>query len=105
MPRPPRWPTAATCTAPIAPPRRRCSIVKPEGHSINIKGDSTCAVVFAVEPTDYEYGQLGLVITSFGWASMSELARGDPGRLKALQAAANEAPNVNLFPDGALDPV
>jgi hypothetical protein len=80
-------------------------IVKPEGHSINIKGDSTCAVIFAVEPTDYEYGQLGLVITSFGWASMSELARGDPGKLKELQAAANEAPNVNLFPDGSLQPL
>ena len=79
-------------------------IVKPEGHSINIKGNSTCAVVFAVEPTDYEYGQLGMVITNFGWASMSELARGDPGRLKELQATANEAPNVNLFPDGALEP-
>jgi hypothetical protein len=79
-------------------------IVKPEGHSINIRGNSTCAVIFAVDPSDYEYGQLGLVITSFGWASMAELARGDPGRLKELQAAAFAAPNATLFPDGSLQP-
>ena len=80
-------------------------VVEPEGRSANIKGDSTCAVVFAVEPTDYEYGQLGMVITNFGWASMVELARGDPEQLQELQATANEAPNVNLFPDGALEPI
>ena len=80
-------------------------IVKPEGHSINIHGKSTCAVIFAVDPSDYEYGQVGLVITSFGWASMAELARGDPGRLQQLQQAANAAPNANLFPDGSLEPV
>ena len=50
-------------------------VVKPEGHSINIKGDQTCAVIFAVDSSDYEYGDVGLVITSFGWASMRELAR------------------------------
>jgi len=80
-------------------------VVQPEGHSINIKGDQTCAVIFAVDPSDYEYGDVGLVITSFGWASMRELARGDPGALTELQETANAAPNANLFPDGSLEPV
>ena len=80
-------------------------VVEPQGHSINIKGEETCAVIFAVDSTDYEYGDVGLVITSFGWASMRELARGDPGALTELQEAANAAPNANLFPDGSLQPV
>lgn len=78
-------------------------LVEPSRGSINIKGDQACAVVFAVEPSDYEYGDVGMVITSFGWASMRELARGDAGRLTELQTAAYAAPNVQLFPDGTLE--
>ena len=80
-------------------------LVEPEGRSVNIKGDRTCAVIFAVDSSDYEYGDVGLVITSFGWASMRELSRGDPAVLTELQGAAFGAPNVNLYPDGSLQPV
>jgi hypothetical protein len=80
-------------------------VVEPSSGSINIKADQACAVVFAVDPGDYEYGDVGMVVTSFGWASMRELARGDEGRLAELQDAAYAAPNVQLFPDGTLQPV
>ena len=82
--------------------RAQVLLVEPSSGSINIKGDRACAVVFAVEPGDYEYGDVGMVVTSFGWASMRELARGDAGRLTELQDAASAAPNVQLFPDGTL---
>ncbi len=78
-------------------------LVEPSPGSINIKGDQACAVVFSVDRSDYEYGDVGLVITSFGWASMRELARGDAGRLAELQDAAYAAPNTQLFPDGTLE--
>ena len=77
-------------------------LVEPSESAINIKGEEACTVVFAVQPNDYEYGNVGLVITSFGWASMRELARGDQTRLFELQEAANEAPNATLYPDGTL---
>lgn len=70
----------------------------------NVKGKETCAVVFAVPETDYEYGEVGLVVTRFGWASMRELARGEPRLLEEIQREATAAPNANLFPDGSIDP-
>lgn len=80
-------------------------LVEPSEDAINVKGDQACTVVFAVDESDYEYGDVGLVVTSFGWASMRELGRGDTSLLTELQAAAYEAPNVNLFPDGTLGAV
>ena len=77
-------------------------MVEPSQGSINIKAEAACAVVFAVDRSDYEYGDVGMVVTTFGWASMRELARGDAGRLAELQDAAYAAPNVQLFPDGTL---
>jgi hypothetical protein len=83
--------------------RAQVALVEPARGSFNVGGDETCAVVFAVEESDPEYGDVGLVVTKFGWASLRELARGDAGRLNALQREATEAPNANLFPDGTLD--
>jgi hypothetical protein len=80
-------------------------LVDPGDRALNIKGDEACAVIFVVEPSDDEYGDVGLVVTQFGWASMRELARGDSGRLRELQEAATAAPNARLFPDGTLDPM
>lgn len=80
-------------------------LVEPSPESFNIKADQACAVIFAVDRSDYEYGDVGMVITTFGWASMRELARGDAGRLSELQDAAYAAPNVQLFPDGTLEPL
>jgi hypothetical protein len=85
--------------------RAQVRLVEPARGSFNIAGDETCAVVFAVEESDPEYGDVGLVVTKFGWASLRELARGDVGHLNAIQREATEAPNANLFPDGTLDPL
>jgi hypothetical protein len=79
------------------------SLATPSQDAINIKGNEACAVIFSVPPNDFEYGDVGLVVTSFGWASMRELARSDPTRLDQLQEAATEAPNATLFPDGTLE--
>lgn len=73
--------------------------------AINVKGKQTCAVIFSVEPNDYEYGDVGLVITKFGWASMTELARGEASRLDEIQSEASSAPNVNVFPDGTIEEI
>ena len=83
--------------------RAQVLLVEPPADAINIKGEEACAVIFSVPPNDYEYGDVGLVVTSFGWASMRELARGDESRLIELQDAAGEAPNATLFPDGSLE--
>lgn len=82
--------------------RAQIDLVEPAGNAINIKGDEACAVIFAVPPSDYEYGDVGLVVTTFGWASMRELSRGDQAPLLELQEQATEAPNATLFPDGTL---
>jgi hypothetical protein len=83
--------------------RAQVLLVDTPENAINIKGEEACAVVFSVQPNDYEYGDVGLVVTSFGWASMRELARGDESRLVELQDAASEASNASLFPDGSLE--
>jgi hypothetical protein len=77
-------------------------LIEPAENSINIKGEETCAVIFSVPPSDFEYGDVGLVVTTFGWASMRELSRGDEARSFELQEEATEAPNATLFPDGTL---
>lgn len=78
------------------------SEIEPGRGAINIRQDQTCAVVFSVPPNDYEYGDVGLAKTRFGWASIQELDRGDPGRLVELQRSAAEKPNVLVFPDGTI---
>lgn len=72
--------------------------------AVNIREEGTCAVIFAVPESDYEFGDVGLVQTKFGWASMLEISRRDPEHLAELQRAATLAPNVNLFPDGTISP-
>lgn len=69
---------------------------------MNVRGSSTCAVVFTVPESDPEYGDVGLVVTRFGWASMTELARGDSERLKRIQDSARVEPNAAVFPDGTV---
>jgi hypothetical protein len=83
--------------------RAQIDLVEPEQGAINIKGEEACAVVFSVPENDYEYGDVGLVVTTFGWASMRELAPGDNGGLIELQDTAAAAPNATLFPDGTLE--
>jgi hypothetical protein len=80
------------------------ALLEPAEQSLNIDGTETCAVIFAVPESDFEYGDVGLVITKFGWASMQELARGDQIALEEIQREATENPNVNVFPDGTLEP-
>ena len=80
------------------------ALLEPAGESLNIEGTEACAVIFAVPESDYEYGDVGLVVTNFGWASMQELARGDQIALEEIQREATENPNVNVFPDGTLEP-
>lgn len=80
------------------------TLLEPSKGAINIKGTEACAVVFTVAESDPEYGDVGLVITRFGWASLRELARGDTARLTQIQRAANEGVNAKLFPDGTLAP-
>ena len=82
--------------------RAQIQLVEPGQDAINVKGEEACAVVFSVPPNDYEYGDVGLVVTTFGWASMRELGRDDESRLFELQDAAAAAPNATLFPDGTL---
>lgn len=79
------------------------AVLETSRGAINIKGDRTCAMIFAVPETDEEYGDVGLAVTKFGWASMQELARLDPSRLEELQREATRAPNVSLFPDGTVE--
>lgn len=82
--------------------RAQVYLAQPEGKAPNIKADETCAVVFSVPPNDYEYGDVGLVVTRFGWASMRELVD-EAERRNEIQDAAGEAPNATLFPDGSLE--
>lgn len=79
--------------------------LEPSKGATTISGNETCAVVFAVAEDDFEYGDVGLVVTDLGWASLEELARGEKARLRGIQRDAFEAPNANLFPDGTLDPL
>ena len=81
------------------------ALLEPSGQTLNIRGSEACAVVFAVPESDYEYGDVGLVVTRFGWASMQELARGDQIALEQIQAEATANPNVNVFPDGSIEPI
>ena len=78
------------------------ALLEPEGDALNIRGEA-CAMIFAVPESDAEYGDVGLVITRFGWASMQELARGDQIALEELQREASLNPNVNVFPDGTAE--
>lgn len=78
------------------------SRLEPGRSAINIKQDETCAAIFAVPREDDEYGEVGLVKTRFGWASMQELDRSDQQRLVELQARASEQPNAAVFPDGTI---
>ena len=80
------------------------ALLTPTRQSLNISGPEACAVIFAVPESDYEYGDVGLVVTRFGWASMQELARGDQIELERIQREATASPNVNLFPDGTIEP-
>lgn len=77
--------------------------VEPGRGAPNIKSAQTCAVIFSAEPTDPEFGDIGLAKTKFGWASMIELDRNDPERLAQLQQAASEQPNATVFPDGTIE--
>jgi hypothetical protein len=79
------------------------AVLETSRGAINIKGDETCAMIFAVPETDEEYGDVGLAVTKFGWASMQELSRLDYSRLEELQREATRAPNVAVFPDGTVE--
>lgn len=83
----------------------RVTIERPGPGALTIRANMTCTVVFAVPPTDEEYGDVGLTETRFGWASMRELDRTDQLRMRRLQQEASEAPNVNVFPDGSISPL
>lgn len=78
--------------------------LEPSGQALNIRGKA-CAMIFAVPESDAEYGDVGLVVTRFGWASMQELARGDQIALEEIQREASLNPNVNVFPDGSAEPI
>ena len=80
------------------------ALIEPPRESANIPGTETCAMVFAVPEGDAEYGDVGLVVTRFGWASMQELAREDQVALEEIQREASLNPNVNVFPDGTVEP-
>ena len=67
----------------------------------NIRSERTCLVLLAVAEGDKEEGQLGLVITRFGWSQLFELGLGDD-ELVELQRSASEGSNASLFPDGSL---
>ena len=83
--------------------RAQVTQLEPPGQALNISGSETCAVIFAVPENDYEYGDVGLVVTKFGWASMQELARGDQIELERIQREATASPNATLFPDGRIE--
>lgn len=78
------------------------TMLEPPSGAIDVSGGRTCAVVFAVARDDPEYGDVGLVVTRSGWASLREIAPGDEARLDEIQSEAIEAVNANLFPDGSL---
>lgn len=78
------------------------AMLEPAGKSLIVRG-RTCAVIFAVPESDFEYGDVGLVVTELGWASMRELARDDQIELERIQAEATASPNATLFPDGRLE--
>jgi hypothetical protein len=80
------------------------ALLEPAEGAFNISGSEACAVIFAVPESDFEYGDVGLVVTRLGWASMQELARGDQVALEEIQREATAAPNATLFPDGSLEP-
>lgn len=71
-------------------------------QSPNIKAQDACAAIFAVISTDAEFGDVGLVETDLGWASMTEIDRANPDRWKAMQEEADRAANTTLFEDGRL---
>ena len=81
------------------------ALIEPPQASLNIAGAETCAMIFAVPEGDVEYGDVGLVVTRFGWASMQELAREDQVALEEIQREASLNPNVNVFPDGTAEPI
>ena len=84
--------------------RAQVAVMKPVASTANIDAAGACAVVFAVPASDGEYGDVGLVVTDFGWAQMRELARDDEAELERIQGAASAAANATLFPDGTLEP-
>ena len=84
--------------------RAQVAVMEPLASTANIDADGACAVVFAIPESDGEYGDVGLVVTDFGWAQMRELARDDEAELERIQGAASAAANATLFPDGTLEP-
>ncbi len=68
----------------------------------NVRSEQTCLVVFEVQEGDPEEGQLGLVITRFGWSQLFELGLTDE-ELLDLQRSAADSSNASVFPDGSLD--
>jgi hypothetical protein len=85
--------------------RGQLTMLEPDRGALNIRGSETCSMVFAVPEHDEEYGDVGLVVTRFGWASMRELARGNPARMNEIQREAGLEANVTLFPDGSVEPL
>jgi hypothetical protein len=84
--------------------RAQVAVMKPVASTANIDAAGACAVIFAIPESDGEYGDVGLVVTDFGWAQMRELARDDEAELDEIQEAASGAANATLFPDGTLEP-
>jgi hypothetical protein len=84
--------------------RAQVAIMEPIGSAPNVDAAGACAVVFAIPETDVEYGDVGLVETDLGWASLLELSGGDLAALQEVQDAASAAANASLFPDGTLEP-
>jgi hypothetical protein len=84
--------------------RAQAAMIEPGARSPNVRSEETCAVVFPVPENDPEFGEVGLVVTRFGWASMGELDRGGSERLEQIQRDAGASANVTLFPDGRIEP-
>jgi hypothetical protein len=67
----------------------------------NVRAERTCLVVFAAQEGDPEEGQLGLVVTRFGWSQLFELGLDEEELLELQRSAADES-NAGVFPDGSL---
>jgi hypothetical protein len=81
----------------------RVALYEPARGATNVKAEETCGVIFSVPEGDEEYGDVGMVVTRFGWASMLELGRAERERREAIQREATDAPNATVLPDGRLE--
>lgn len=84
---------------------RKAMVIRTEpGKGIGApRRGEVCAIIFAAFEGDEEYGTIGVTELDFGWATMSELARGRPNLdLLGLQRRASSESNASVFPDGKI---